>query len=108
MCIKWDKHALTRSKYTLTIYGELESGSPFSCPIYKISAELHVKQVENYSMKQINKQNYNVMQIKFQYSKVMTQYSNKENHQVCQIEKNRRKNLQDNLLHNTKLNNSNL
>ena len=31
---------------------ELAWESPFNCPIYKISAELHVKEVENYSMKQ--------------------------------------------------------
>lgn len=40
-------------QFTLIIYAELVLGSPFSWLIYKISAELHVKQVENYSMKQI-------------------------------------------------------
>lgn len=40
------------SKDTLIIYAELAWESPFNCPIYKISAELHVKEVENYSVKQ--------------------------------------------------------
>lgn len=37
--------------YTLIKYAELFWGSPFDRDGYKIRVELHVKQVENYSMK---------------------------------------------------------
>lgn len=40
--------------YTLIKYAELVWGSPFEWPIYKIRAGLHVKEVKNYSMKQVH------------------------------------------------------
>lgn len=50
--------------FTLIKYAKLVWESPFNWPIYKIRAELHVKQVKNYSMKQVradcNQQNKNI------------------------------------------------
>lgn len=42
-------------KYTLITYEELVWASPFNWHIYKISAQLYVKQVENHMMKMKNK-----------------------------------------------------
>lgn len=52
----WDRCMYTESRITVIILADILWVSPLSWNIYKISAQLHVKQVENYSMKTASKE----------------------------------------------------